>query len=201
MSGIDGFAEQGIPEGWDIGAGYVYGYRSWYIRTTYGLREEFPEYRLPALPDGDVYLHGQYGIPWLEKRLHAICRKKPWSLLSAPGPHSSTVPDASGNCGCGIWAYWDKNHPCVGRPYYPLVRSAEYGNERVAGMIRGSGHVIIGEKGFRCEDAEILALYVPLRRRPRNMLSELYGIPVLGSWFKFRRLCKRYEKENNGVWP
>jgi hypothetical protein len=60
-------------------------------------------------------------------------------------------------CGCGLWGSWDPG--CLS-PLAPVTRGPQ-----VFGAIRGWGRAAIGELGFRCERAEILALTILDDRR------------------------------------
>lgn len=116
---------------------------------------------------GYSYVQGFYNGSWAkqeigpDKRYQARCAKldSVWDTREFR-PHSSGVPDP--NCGCGFWAYWntlDQNewHTAI------MPHVTRQGREMqlivpIAGMIEGSGRVIIGEKGFRCEYARITDL-------------------------------------------
>lgn len=77
-------------------------------------------------------------------------------------------------CKCGYWAYWDNPH----------------GNE-ITGIVEGYGPTIIGEKGFRCGKARILALAT---RNPqaRQELAEVYKVPVYRTT---RQLARHWKPE------
>lgn len=62
---------------------------------------------------------------------------------------------ASHNCGC--WAYWS-----------PAGMSdwSTRGQLPLTGIIEGTGRVLIGEKGFRCQRAKIVALSLSFRIQP-----------------------------------
>jgi hypothetical protein len=55
-------------------------------------------------------------------------------------------------CGCGVWAYWKLDSGDVNR-FSPTSRGLP-----VLGIIEGYGRVLLGEKGFRCQKAKIVAL-------------------------------------------
>lgn len=58
-----------------------------------------------------------------------------------------SVPDEE--CGCGFWAYWQA--PDAPNPHgFDLP---------ILGIVQGYGHTLIGEKGFRCAKARIVALH------------------------------------------
>lgn len=60
------------------------------------------------------------------------------------------VPDD--DCGCGFWAYW-----------LPALTSEVGGNRPVLGIIEGYGTTLIGEQGFRCAKARLIALTCAFR--------------------------------------
>ncbi len=167
---------QGFSEGdEELHLGYVYGYRVW----TAG----------PPGPMGPMTLWGAYGHTWLIGTMSATCRRaaymRQFTLLS----HSAVVPDPA--CGCGFWAYWgyDKAALVFHVTPAPKIRTA------VTGLIRASGHVIIGEKGFRCENAEILLLCTAkFRYGLARSLSEQYQVPVTTSQRKFKRMARSLTK-------
>ncbi len=54
-------------------------------------------------------------------------------------------------CGCGFWGYFEHTPHDLG-----------LGGVPVTGAIEGFGHTLIGNDGFRCQQARIVALHVPL---------------------------------------
>jgi hypothetical protein len=94
-------------------------------------------------------------------------------------------------CGCGFWAYWDPTctNPLGANPF----------GHSAFGVIKASGRVVIGAKGFRAQTAEILAitfgnaltcdcdlcslrgLYDAPSPRLAHQIMKDYDIPVLGS--------------------
>jgi hypothetical protein len=67
---------------------------------------------------------------------------------------SHGVPDV--RCGCGFWAYWQFQQHDLG------------GGLTVAGIIEGTGRTLIGERGFRCQQARIVALHLPFITMPER---------------------------------
>lgn len=59
------------------------------------------------------------------------------------------VPDE--DCGCGFWAYWTLE--AAANPHGFLLP--------VLGVIEGYGRTMLGERGFRCAKARIVALHFP----------------------------------------
>lgn len=111
--------------------GEVYGVRWWTLRQETG-PNPVPGRLSNFLP----ILNGAYGR-WEPGDNQAVC--------SVGGRHS--VPDE--DCGCGFWAYW------LPEAKSPLGTS----KQRVLGVIKGWGDdTLIGEKGFRCARARIVAL-------------------------------------------
>lgn len=69
-------------------------------------------------------------------------------------------------CSCGFWAYWHLGDQQTASPY-------------VAALIKGSGRVIKGPLGFRCSEAEIIALTLAEPDPPAALALEArYGVPV-----------------------
>lgn len=63
-------------------------------------------------------------------------------------------------CGCGFYAYWTHT-----------VRDLGLAGVQVMGAVEGFGHTLIGDDGFRCERARIIALHVP----PDGVMGPLLG--------------------------
>lgn len=89
----------------------------------------------------DPVLRGAYSFDWQPGENTALCGH------GGGGHYRSRhkVPDE--DCGCGFWGYW-------------LPEAAPVtGKDRVMGVIKGWGDdTLIGEKGFRCGVAQIVAL-------------------------------------------
>lgn len=98
---------------------------------------------------------------WQPGANHARCLRV---MPHYDGPAAHHVPVRK--CSCGFWAYWhlgDQQCPP------PLV----------AGLIKGSGRVIKGPLGFRCSEAEIVALTLAEPDPPAALYLEArYGVPV-----------------------
>jgi hypothetical protein len=59
-------------------------------------------------------------------------------------------------CACGYWAYWEiQPHDMGAASSLPVV-----------GVVRASGQVTLGPRGFRAQKAEIIALHLPFRIQP-----------------------------------
>ena len=85
-------------------------------------------------------------------------------LRHDPSPvRSDEHRPGSTGCQCGFWAYFDGSDDFSG-------------DDRVTGVVRGSGVVTVGTKGFRAERAEVVALVAPDHDEPE---PETDG----GSWW------------------
>jgi len=89
------------------------------------------------LPGGT--LQGAWA-PWIPGANEAIC-------LANAEHRREDVPVES--CGCGFWAYWQRTFA----PPWP--------GAQVLGIVKGYGPTLIGDLGFRCAKAEIVALHIP----------------------------------------
>lgn len=148
-----GFQRQFANRGdYDLALGSVYGIRYWRLQ-----------------PSG--YLHGQFG-PWHADINAAICRKPQTTVQSAAfrawaqGAGPAVLPDSIGasraepvwdpphdapdeRCECGFYAYWREDDCPLG------------GQTPVMGVVEGFGRTLVGDKGFRCAKARIVALHIP----------------------------------------
>lgn len=142
-----------------LAAGVVRGVRTWFPHRTY-------------LTDPWI-LVGQYGHGWHPGLNFASCR--PDHAFFSPRACNGVEP----GCRCGFYAYWTLNHHALG--WSPF-------EHYIVGVIEGFGKTTIGERGFRCEKARIVALAPrpqhPMLYRPMvagGLLRELearYGVPV-----------------------
>lgn len=146
-AGMEGFGSDAevrdtSGEEWPFATGSVIGYRWW----TYQVHRSYcPQARNEGNPCFcGLYpvLRGSFDGEWESSVLRAECGQS----------HCKRVLDHPEICGCGIWAYWR----------LPFSRKSSTGGYTypVAGRIEGSGRVVIGEKGFRCERARITHLAV-----------------------------------------
>lgn len=117
-----------------------------------------PEFDSGGLAVGEVFgvrwwdlgsdgkLRGAHSpVPWVPGENIASCQRYCYDLSAA-----HAVPDSF--CGCGFWAYWKQ-------PFAPEVG----GQLKVLGIIKGYGPTLVGEKGFRCAKAEIVALHTAFK--------------------------------------
>lgn len=90
-----------------------------------------------------------------------------------PEAHETPVEE----CTCGFYAFWQPEPAPV------------YAQFPVAGVIEGYGRTVIGNRGFRCQKARIVALHVPLAddadcetstlvSEVEARLSDRYVVPV-----------------------
>lgn len=130
--GITGFSELGEE---NFAAGSVTGYRWWTLPA--------PDLKKSPLAAGENWpvspLSGQRA-PWEPGVNEAVC-------LAGPGAHEEKLP--AFGCGCGYWAYFKQAKFGLGECCGVLP---------VSGVIEGWGRSRIGEYGFRCSSARILAL-------------------------------------------
>ena len=172
VSGMYGFSEEGTPQDWDLAIGEVYGYRWWklLVPAKFAGYVEAPE---KTLKPETARLIGANGCLWepgvLEARCTVTHNSAPsWAdlLVGLQEPFKHEPPEIREACGCGFWAYFDQFLPVTshfsslgaGKPYRTHGDMVEI---PVFGVIKGSGRVIIGEKGFRCQYAEIVGLCLP----------------------------------------
>lgn len=124
----------GLGTGRLLVPGYAYGLRTWSLKRS----------------DPQV-LTGRYGKDWTSGINEASCEK-----------HTGEVPERK--CSCGYYGYWSthKTRIIEEAEQSPCVCSACIKVYTVAGVIRISGHVIVGTAGFRAQKAEIVALSLPM---------------------------------------
>lgn len=118
-------------------------------------------------PGGPPVLRGSRG-DWAPGLNTAVCLRTEHQLqfpAALTGAHKVPVR----LCGCGFWAYWHLGDQMADAPH-------------IAALVKGSGKVIKGPAGFRCEQAEILAL-VPLiyEQNAALALEAVYDVDVYGT--------------------
>lgn len=177
-TGMHGYSERGIPEEWDFGFGSVTGYRWWWWHIPPKLAG-FQDKEWVEGKDSFSYLIGAYRGEWEPGRIEAKCEaaRSSWSpvfgLPDLDGKFEH-VPPANG-CGCGFWGYFDpeltmsqilgsyRGLPKITRDSYlgsiPTVKIP------ILGAIEGTGRVVIGEKGFRSQYAQLKAVCIPHEAR------------------------------------
>jgi hypothetical protein len=199
QAGATGFSERGEPPEWDLAVGEIIGYRWWQVVVA------------PCWEVNVGRLVGQVA-PWNPGVNEAKCLKVTVSDYRVWPPqevwresfHKPPV-EYPEPCGCGYWAYWSPG--CSN----PLGVMSPFGHSAF-GVIRASGRVVIGEKGFRAEKAEILAVtfgdelrcdcplcslrgtYDAPSPRLAHQIMKDYDIPVLGSR---EQLLSEYPPDKN----
>ncbi len=138
MKGFDGQGSVEPGDDFELALDAVYGCRWWML----------PRPPVSCWPHqaGERWtrslLRGSFGYDWNPGRNEAVCRCE--NVLIVNSSHLVPVPD----CGCGFWAYWD-------------LQKHSTGTLPVCGIVKGTGRTLIGERGFRSQYAEIVALHVP----------------------------------------
>jgi hypothetical protein len=115
-----------------------------------------------VVPDGDVWRVNTHPTVsnYLDVRLSG----------STPiGPHKVTLP----SCQCGFYAYTDRES---------LIRNSRNYGDVVFGIIRGSGLVTQGSRGFRAERAEIVALTRPHKSTGSSPFAVYNNDLTVKSW-------------------
>lgn len=171
-SGMAGFSESGAPDDWDMAIGEVYGYRWWKLTvpaSVCGFQDS-------QATHGTLTSKGLVGANdqlWQPGKNEAVCTAnryitKAWDALidGTEVPDKHLPPETRTACGCGFWAYFDKNlnvayHFNSLRGDIPCRSYQGPAELAVFGVVKGTGRVIIGEKGFRSQYAEILGLALP----------------------------------------
>lgn len=136
--GMDGF------DGAELVAGTALGFRWWTLKAPALHRNPADATREwePGL------LHGvkDFWNPGIN-----LARCIPGSAFKHP---DTEVPHDA--CSCGYWAYWEIQQHDMG-----VAQSLP-----VVGVVKASGQVIMGPRGFRAQKAEIVALHLPFRIEP-----------------------------------
>jgi hypothetical protein len=148
-AGIEGYDGARASE-FEFAAGYVRGLRMWSFPVITALNSALasdltPSAELLRPPGASLpLLAGMTGRgSWHPGVNEAQCAND-----SAHAPPVEYDEKKGAECGCGFWAYWNiKDAPDWTSNVMP-----------VAGVIKGTGRVLIGEKGFRCQKAAIVAL-------------------------------------------
>ena len=150
----DGFSSHQVQPEPDLVLGTITGYRWWTLAA--------PDLTQSPATAGEHWpaalLQGMRA-PWQPGVNTATCLN---GYASRHENHGDVPSDA---CGCGHWAYWAPGHHDVGVSQAQLP---------VMGVIRGMGRTLIGDRGFRCARAEIVAVYLPFVIDP--------VLPAADSW-------------------
>jgi hypothetical protein len=169
-SGIDGFdgvrQEEFRQEEAGLAMGSVRGLRQWRFPVKAALQSALLGNHVPAVSalipplNAPPLLVGVQGRPWKPGINEAECLN-----------HEDHAPpvefDAARGvqCGCGHWGYWG------------MAGQSWIDDHRVMGIIEGTGRVLIGEKGFRCQRARIIALMPAFTIEPHVSADWDYGYP------------------------
>jgi len=166
----------GSTHDFDLAVGSVLGLRWWALRR---INSNVLLVNAPSCPLGSERLCGVQSF-WQPGVNEAQCM--PWNVSGVaivdPVP-GHDVPFE--NCGCGFWAYW--NTSSAPRPPDIISRC----RRQVIGVVEGFGRTLLGDRGFRCQRARIVALAATgelgghwLRDYPgqRQNLAKSYGVPI-----------------------
>lgn len=141
-----------------------------------------------------------YRQVWKVGENHALCLKTQGAGITMLPPH--LLPPLNDQikydtperghlpyCRCGFYAYYDGSND-----YYQ-------GDGRfdglVTGMIEGYGEVLIGQRGFRCTKARIVALMIDPKVPAHDYVLEKYpGIPV---FHDFAMMERAFPNEDGGA--
>jgi hypothetical protein len=144
-AGVPGFDGAGSKE-FEFAVGSVRGLRQWAFTGQAALDaalavEADPDITVFGKDYKSLLLTGVTGMAWQPGVNEARCnndrRHEPPVEADARG----------GACGCGFWGYWAMSDKTWHERRLPVY-----------GIIEGSGRVLIGTKGFRCQKARIIAL-------------------------------------------
>ena len=138
MQGFDGIRN------FEFAAGKVTGYRWWRL-----IAPGFDQNPLTADEHWKrAPLLGQQNMPWEPGENEARCLFVP---LHKPPVQSDPIGMLSYRpCGCGFWAYWEP----PAEPHFTIDSLS------ILGVIDGYGRTLTGPKGFRCQKAKIVALFL-----------------------------------------
>lgn len=170
-SGMEGFSERGGPDDWDMAVGEIYGYRWWRMNVPASFAGFIDA---PKREPHISALTGANNHGWGAGRQEAVCSVyglypygyNPEYAVDPVLARPHEPPEIKVSCGCGFWAYFDKNLDL--NEHFPKMADHKPGllmNSHVGipvfGVIKGTGRVITGTKGFRTQYAEIVGLCLP----------------------------------------
>lgn len=165
-NGMRGFTENGPDEGFDLALGTVRGYRWW----TWKVPARLVGYLASPAASEFGRLTGAYGCAWEDGKAEAQCSRTvlTWRHLINGTSDGHEVPEYRTTCGCGFWAFWPPDSPSpfgstgfTGKSPVALPGDQDLIAVPVFGSVRGSGRVILGDKGFRSQFAQIESLCLP----------------------------------------
>jgi hypothetical protein len=175
---VEGFAEKGTPEGWDLALGTVRGFRVWTLnlplksaseilrqpwrRDITGWGQQSSAVNAFILPDiAHSSVEGMFGGRW-KKPIHIAWDG--WLDATCGNMIHDQPPQTGQGCGCGFWAYWNARDNTYFQSHDPWVKQQGEGYSlriQLMGVIEGSGPTIIGERGFRTARARVTDLSMP----------------------------------------
>lgn len=169
------------PQGWqgeaDFALSAMYGLRCWHV--TAGLRKidrpgRAPSFELIQSSDVGVLTGIHYRMPYLQGVNVSLCGRNRaydgWEDPEAWAPDHE-APDVS--CACGTYAYLLPDAPGAAPPKNEYTKGADF---YVQGVVEGTGHVIVGTKGFRCQKARIVALVLPVLTDKPSLASQYVAV-------------------------
>jgi hypothetical protein len=164
-AGIAGF-DGSRPGDYALAIGSVRGLRQWSFPAAGALDRALAAGAEPSaraiwpVPE-PLLLTGVRDHPWRPGVNEAACRNN-----TAHEPPVEADPDTGLACGCGFWAYWglDDHAWDIKLPVF--------------GVVEGTGRVVTGTKGFRCQKARILALTLgfTVEDGPEKMADAWLGV-------------------------
>jgi hypothetical protein len=141
-TGMHGFTEQGSGE-FDLAVGTVRGLRQWDLQP-------------PDLNSDPA--RANWTPPPMKGATGAFLWKAGVNEASCNKDRSHKPPvdvDSRGHpCACGFWAYWDIRALATGGAMSVNPKTGL----PITGLIEGTGRTLVGERGFRCQRARIIAL-------------------------------------------
>ena len=154
-AGIAGFDERGAAD-FSLAPGRVLGLRQWSVAP--------PDLSGSPLDTSwnPQYITGATGKQWTNRVFEAECT---YNKNHRP---PVDVDEQGIECGCGCWAYFSPGG---------MNDWTKPGAVALTGIIEGTGRVLIGELGFRCQRARIVALTLtsvirPVVQGPREQVTE-----------------------------
>lgn len=177
FNGFPGYSERGAPDEWDMSLGEVFGYRWWYMPVDPSLvgymfpcNASYNEYALSTDKTRGI-LYGANNQPWMNGRMEARCtstrrNSSSYDFVMDRPPLIHEPPEIREACGCGFWAYFNKDLQIGSVLAEAMTKDipnvSSYGaSVPVFGVVKGTGRVIIGDKGFRSQYAQIMGLCIP----------------------------------------
>jgi len=144
--------------------------------TVPGVLRGFRHFRLSVAPPDGTLLSLNNRIPYSTGFQRAECtRKKPPSWASTTGEfvqqsrHNAPVRD----CTCGIYGWYSPR---------TIDQGFGEGKDRCTAVIEARGRVVLGTRGFRAQEARVVAIALPER------------LPYIRDWDEQVDLLKSYDR-------